>query len=142
MVLLSLAVLGTIRYVVRYFRRRKAAASKDSADLEQPPTSPTSSPLDADDTDKIRRRTSSLTAGGERPRASRVSMLLPRGGVDWRSARAKVPPLRQIWMYLKRPRSLMVFAAVVFFVLWWTVLRGTAEEVQRYDWAIGSGHGM
>lgn len=129
MVLLSLAILATVTKVVRYFRR-KPVESEAWSDLEQSRDTSISSSTEADN---IRRRTLSLTAGGERPGGpSPLGMLLPRGGFNWRRARERVPPLRHLWIYLRRPRSLVVLASLVLLTLWWTVLSDTAEEVQRY----------
>lgn len=130
MVLLSLAILATVTKVVRYFRRPKSVDPDDSSDLEQSLDSSSTTFAQAD---TIRRRTSSLTAGGGSSRgASPLGMLMPRGGF-WRDARARTPPLRQILAFLKRPRGLLTVILLVSFILWYTVLSGTADDVNRYD---------
>jgi hypothetical protein len=46
-------------------------------------------------------------------------MLLPKGGVTWKSAKARLPPLRAIWVVLTRTRFLVSVALVGLVLLLW-----------------------
>jgi len=59
-------------------------------------------------------------------------MLLPKGGVNWKAARARLPPSRVIWKFVARPKLLILIAVVGVLVLSWRSLSGTAGEVQRF----------
>jgi len=58
-------------------------------------------------------------------------MLLPKGGVNWKSARARLPPSRAIWNFITRTRFLLFVAVLGIVLLLWNGLSGTAEEMQR-----------
>ncbi|KAI7472557.1 putative ANP1 protein [Hortaea werneckii] len=59
-------------------------------------------------------------------------MLLPKGGVNWKAARARLPPSRAIWNFITRTRFLLLVAVVGIIVLVWNGLSGTAGEMQRF----------
>ncbi|KAK5127364.1 hypothetical protein LTR85_006703 [Meristemomyces frigidus] len=59
-------------------------------------------------------------------------MLLPKGGVNWKAARARLPPSRAIWNFLTRTRFLLAVAVIGIVLLVWDGLSGTAGEMQRF----------
>lgn len=69
-----------------------------------------------------------LTAAG----VSAPIMLLPKGGVNWKSAKARLPPSRAVWAFLTKSRFLLFVGIVGVVVLLWRGLSGTAGEMQRY----------
>jgi hypothetical protein len=64
------------------------------------------------------------------------NMLLPKGGVNWKAARARIPPARQAWYLLTRTRFLLFVALSGIAVLLWRGLSGTAGEMQKYDFHV------
>nr|POF16524.1 mannan polymerase ii complex anp1 subunit [Quercus suber] len=75
------------------------------------------------------RRRSTITASiaGDPPPPA---MLLPKGGVSWKAARARIPPYRTILRALIQSRLLLAVAAIAIVLLVWDGLRGTAGEAQ------------
>ncbi|KAK3055365.1 hypothetical protein LTR09_003919 [Extremus antarcticus] len=59
-------------------------------------------------------------------------MLLPKGGVTWKSAKSRLPPSRAIWNFLTRTKFLLFIAITGIVILIWNGLRGTAGEMQRF----------
>lgn len=59
-------------------------------------------------------------------------MLLPKGGVNWKAAKARLPPSRAVWHFLTRTRFLLFVAIAGIIVLLWRGLSDTAGEMQRY----------
>ncbi|KAF2766409.1 hypothetical protein EJ03DRAFT_178931 [Teratosphaeria nubilosa] len=59
-------------------------------------------------------------------------MLLPKGGVNWKAARARLPPYRAIWRFLTQTRALLAFAVTGIIILLWNGFSGTAGEMQRF----------
>ncbi|EON62842.1 hypothetical protein W97_02067 [Coniosporium apollinis CBS 100218] len=59
-------------------------------------------------------------------------MLLPKGGVTWKSARARLPPSRAVLHFVTRTRFilLVLFSGIV--LLLWRGLSSRAGEVQRF----------
>lgn len=60
------------------------------------------------------------------------TMLLPKGGVTWKSARARLPPYRAVFQFLNRSRTVTLVALVVIVVILWGGLRSSSQEMQRY----------
>lgn len=60
-------------------------------------------------------------------------MILPKGGVTWKSAKARIPPSRVIWKTLSQTRVLLSVAIAGIILLLWRGLSGTAGEMQRYQ---------
>jgi len=58
-------------------------------------------------------------------------MLLPKGGVTWKSAKAKLPPSRAVWNFVTRTRFLLYVAVSGIVILLWRGLSGSAGEMQR-----------
>jgi hypothetical protein len=58
-------------------------------------------------------------------------MLLPKGGVSWKSARAQLPPTRVLRTSLNRTRILLLIAAIGVFLFIWRGISSSAAEVQR-----------
>jgi len=59
------------------------------------------------------------------------NMLLPKGGVNWKAARSRLPPARAIWHFLTRTRFLLLVALSLIAVLLWRGLHGSVEEMQK-----------
>lgn len=59
-------------------------------------------------------------------------MLLPKGGVTWKSAQAKLPPTRVVWRFLTQTRVMLSLAIFGIVVLLYNGLSGTAGEMQKY----------
>lgn len=59
-------------------------------------------------------------------------MLLPKGGVNWKAAKARLPPSRAVWHFLTRTRFLLFVAVAGIIILLWRGLSDTAGEMQRY----------
>lgn len=59
-------------------------------------------------------------------------MLLPKGGVTWKSARARIPPWRAFMSLVSRPRFLISVAITGLFVLLWRGISHSASEMQKY----------
>jgi hypothetical protein len=60
-------------------------------------------------------------------------MLLPKGGVTWKSAKANLPPTRAIWVFLTRTRFLLCLALAGIVVLLWRGVSTSASEMQRLE---------
>lgn len=60
-------------------------------------------------------------------------MLLPKGGVTWKSAKAQLPPTRAIWVFLTRTRFLLCVALAGIVLLLWRGVSTSASEMQRLD---------
>ncbi|KAL3424459.1 Mannan polymerase II complex ANP1 subunit [Phlyctema vagabunda] len=59
-------------------------------------------------------------------------MLLPKGGVTWKSAKANLPPTRAIWVFLTRTRFLLCVALAGIVLLLWRGISTSAGEMQRF----------
>ncbi|GJC79697.1 mannan polymerase II complex ANP1 subunit [Colletotrichum tofieldiae] len=59
-------------------------------------------------------------------------MLLPKGGINWKSAQARLPPTRAIWAFLTRTRFLFLIALTGFVLLLWRGIRSSASEMQSF----------
>ncbi|KAH8821138.1 glycosyltransferase family 62 protein [Xylogone sp. PMI_703] len=59
-------------------------------------------------------------------------MLLPKGGVTWKSAKAQLPPTRAIWVFLTRTRFLVFVALAGIVLLLWKGISTSASEMQRF----------
>lgn len=60
-------------------------------------------------------------------------MLLPKGGVSWKAARARLPPTRAIWVLLTRTRFLLLVALAGAVLLLWRGILSSASGMQRYS---------
>jgi hypothetical protein len=60
-------------------------------------------------------------------------MLIPKGGVTWKSAKAQLPPTRAIWVFLTRTRFLVCVALAGIVVLLWRGVSTSASEMQRLE---------
>ena len=58
-------------------------------------------------------------------------MLLPKGGVSWKSAKARLPPYKAVLHALTRPRFLLAFALTGLLLLIWISLHSSAVDMQR-----------
>jgi hypothetical protein len=58
-------------------------------------------------------------------------MLMPKDGVSWKAAQARLPPTRAVWTFLTRTRFLLVVAIVGLVILLWRGVTGTAEDLQK-----------
>ncbi|KAL4878581.1 Anp1-domain-containing protein [Aspergillus karnatakaensis] len=59
-------------------------------------------------------------------------MLLPKGGVTWKSARSRLPPWRAILVLVTRTRFLISLAVTGLVVLLWRGISGSASEMQNF----------
>ncbi|KAI0455888.1 putative ANP1 protein [Xylaria acuta] len=59
-------------------------------------------------------------------------MLLPKGGMTWKSARAQFPPTRAIWLFLTRTRVLLTLALAGVVLLLWRGISSSASEMQSF----------
>ncbi|EAA31570.3 glycosyltransferase family 62 protein [Neurospora crassa] len=62
-------------------------------------------------------------------------MLLPKGGVSWKAARAQLPPARALWAILTKTRFLLLVAVTgVVLLLWRGISTGASEMQSFYCW--------
>ncbi|PGH16426.1 hypothetical protein AJ79_01757 [Helicocarpus griseus UAMH5409] len=59
-------------------------------------------------------------------------MLLPKGGVTWKSAKARMPPMRLLISLISRPRFLISLALTGLVVLLWRGISSSAAEMQSF----------
>lgn len=59
-------------------------------------------------------------------------MLLPKGGVTWKSAKAGLPPWRAVLFLVTRTRFLVSVALTGLMILFWRGISSSASEMQRY----------
>ncbi|KAI1327359.1 glycosyltransferase family 62 protein [Xylariaceae sp. FL0255] len=59
-------------------------------------------------------------------------MLLPKGGVSWKSAKAQLPPYRAIIHFLTRTRVLLTIAVAGVLLLLWRGISSSASEMQSF----------
>ncbi|EEQ28336.1 N-glycosyl-transferase [Microsporum canis CBS 113480] len=59
-------------------------------------------------------------------------MLLPKGGVTWKSAKANLPPWKAVLMLLSKPRFIISMAAAGLVILLWSGVSRSTAEMQRY----------
>ncbi|KAI4597370.1 hypothetical protein KJ359_004476 [Pestalotiopsis sp. 9143b] len=59
-------------------------------------------------------------------------MLLPKGGMTWKSAKSQLPPTRAIWIFITRTRVLLSLALVGIILLLWRGIRSSANEMQSF----------
>ena len=60
-------------------------------------------------------------------------MLLPKGGINWKAARAQLPPTRAIWVLFTRSRFLLLIAVLGIVLLLWRGISSSASEMHRLD---------
>jgi len=59
-------------------------------------------------------------------------MLLPKGGVSWKSAKSSLPPTRAIWLFITRTRFLVFVALVGTITLLWRGITTSANDLQSF----------
>lgn len=59
-------------------------------------------------------------------------MLLPKGGFNWKAARAQLPPSRAVWSFVTRTRFLLGVALTGVILLLWRGISTAGSEMQRY----------
>ncbi|KXJ90796.1 putative ANP1 protein [Microdochium bolleyi] len=59
-------------------------------------------------------------------------MLLPKGGVSWKSARSSLPPTRAVWLFITRTRFLVFVALIGTILLLWRGIRTSANDLQSF----------
>lgn len=59
-------------------------------------------------------------------------MLLPKGGVNWKAAKARLPPSRAVLAFLTRTRFLVVVALLGTIILLWRGITSSASEMKEY----------
>ncbi|RMJ27013.1 N-glycosyl-transferase [Aspergillus sp. HF37] len=59
-------------------------------------------------------------------------MLLPKGGITWKSAKARLPPWRALVVLLTRTRFLITLAIMGLLILLWRGISRSASEMQSF----------
>ncbi|KAK6865958.1 glycosyltransferase family 62 protein [Apiospora arundinis] len=59
-------------------------------------------------------------------------MLLPKGGITWKSAKSQLPPTRAIWVFLTKTRFLVSVALAGIILLLWRGIRTGANEMKSF----------
>ncbi|POR34646.1 Mannan polymerase II complex ANP1 subunit [Tolypocladium paradoxum] len=59
-------------------------------------------------------------------------MLLPKGGLNWKAARAQLPPTRVLWNFVARTRFLLLVILAGITVLLWRGISSSASEMQSF----------
>ncbi|EHK25497.1 glycosyltransferase family 62 protein [Trichoderma virens Gv29-8] len=59
-------------------------------------------------------------------------MLLPKGGLSWKSARAQIPPTRALWNAVTRTRFILLLGVTGIILLLWRGLSSSASEMQSF----------
>ena len=59
------------------------------------------------------------------------AMLLPKGGVTWKSARSRIPPYRVIRQNVTRSRVLACLALTAVVVVLWGGISTSSREMQK-----------
>lgn len=59
-------------------------------------------------------------------------MLLPKGGVTWKSAKARLPPWKAVLMFLTRTRFLVAVLLTGLIVLLWRGITVSTREMSKY----------
>lgn len=58
-------------------------------------------------------------------------MLLPKGGVTWKSAKERLPPTRALLRFLTQTKVLLSFAITGIVILLYRGVSGSAGDLQR-----------
>ena len=66
------------------------------------------------------------------PPENLTAMLLPKGGITWKSAKAQIPATRAMLVLLTRTRFLLLIAITTVALLLWRGIRTSASDLQRY----------
>lgn len=59
-------------------------------------------------------------------------MLLPKGGVTWKSAKARLPPWRAVLVVLTRTRFLVAIALTGLIILLWRGISVSTSQMAEY----------
>jgi hypothetical protein len=59
-------------------------------------------------------------------------MLLPKGGVTWKSAKARLPPWRAVLVVLTRTRFLVAIALTGLIILLWRGISVSTSQMSEY----------
>ncbi|KAI7776993.1 hypothetical protein LA080_004219 [Diaporthe eres] len=59
-------------------------------------------------------------------------MLLPKGGFNWKAARAQLPPSRAVWSFVTRTRFLLGVALTGVILLLWRGISTAGSEMQSF----------
>lgn len=63
-------------------------------------------------------------------------MLLPKGGLNWKSARGQLPPYKVVLNFVTRKRFLLLVAVTGLIVLAWRGISSSASEMKRYGFFV------
>lgn len=58
-------------------------------------------------------------------------MLLPKGGLQWKAARARLPHTKAMISLITKPRSLLIVTLVGITLLLWRGISSSASDMQR-----------
>lgn len=59
-------------------------------------------------------------------------MLLPKGGINWKAAKANLPPYRAVIVFVTRTRFLLIAAFTAAVLLLWRGISSHASEMQSF----------
>ncbi|KAI0153179.1 putative ANP1 protein [Xylariaceae sp. FL1272] len=59
-------------------------------------------------------------------------MLLPKGGMTWKSAKNQLPPTRAVWHFFARTRVVLTLAVAGVILLLWRGISSSASEMQSF----------
>lgn len=79
---------------------------------------------------KTSRRPASAGGAEGHPKTP-FDMLLPKGGINWKAARASLPPSRAIWVFLTKTRFLLFVAVAGAVLLLWRGISTSASEMHK-----------
>lgn len=60
-----------------------------------------------------------------------LAMLLPKGGLNWKAARGRLPPSRAVYNFFNKTRLLLLLAAVGTILLLWRGISSSSSSMQR-----------
>ena len=60
-------------------------------------------------------------------------MILPKGGVNWKSAQARLPPWKAVFIFLTRTRLLLTAALLGLIILLWRGIFVSTREMSKYE---------
>lgn len=66
-------------------------------------------------------------------------MILPKGGINWKSAKARLPPWKAVIVFLTRTRLLVSVALTGLIILLWRGIFTSTKEMSKYVHSEGEG---
>ena len=59
-------------------------------------------------------------------------MILPKGGITWKSAKARLPPWKALIVFLTRTRLLVAVALAGLIILLWRGITVSTSQMSKY----------